>query len=64
MAKVGERGVLFGAPDRGKHSPVRTGSGRPCDFPDCPTVLSTYNSSNTCWLHTDPSYRHALYRRR
>ena len=23
--------------------------------------LSTYNPSSTCWLHTEPAYRHPLY---
>jgi hypothetical protein len=33
-----------------------------CAEPACPTVLSTYNPSETCWLHTNPTYRHPLAR--
>lgn len=61
MARVSERDVRLGRPERGKGSPARSVSGRPCSHPGCSTVLSTYNPSSTCWLHTDPSHRHALY---
>jgi hypothetical protein len=61
MAKTSE-GVQFGSPNRGKEDTSRQARGRPCDYPGCMTVLSTYNESNTCWLHTTPSYRHPLYR--
>ena len=27
-------------------------AGRTCNYPACTTVLSTYNVSPTCWLHT------------
>jgi hypothetical protein len=61
MAKTSE-GVQFGSPNRGKELTARQARGRPCDYPGCMTVLSTYNESSTCWLHTTPSYRHPLYR--
>ena len=50
--------VQFGPPDRGKDAASRAISGRHCSEPGCGTVLSTYNSDTTCWLHAKPSYRH------
>jgi hypothetical protein len=55
-------GVLFGTPDRAKGPKVRGASGRHCDFPGCTTVLSTYNTSSSCWLHTVPSPHHAPHK--
>lgn len=55
-------GTVFGTPDRGKDSPTRTQAGRRCAEPGCPTVLSTYNQSRTCYLHTAPSLRTPLQR--
>jgi hypothetical protein len=55
-------GVQYGTPDRGKDSVFREAQGRLCADPSCMTVLSTYNRSNTCFLHTAPSYRHPLQR--
>ncbi|HJX07580.1 MAG TPA: hypothetical protein VJ736_05870 [Actinomycetota bacterium] len=34
--------------------PVRTQAQRVCRAEDCETLLSTYNASGTCWLHTKP----------
>ena len=34
--------------------PVRTQGQRVCRAEDCDTVLSAYNASGTCWLHTKP----------
>jgi len=34
--------------------PVRTKGQRVCRAEDCDTVLSAYNASGTCWLHTEP----------
>ena len=34
--------------------PSRTQGQRVCRADDCDTVLSTYNASGTCWLHTKP----------
>jgi hypothetical protein len=55
-------GVQYGTPDRGKDSVFREAQGRLCAEPGCMTVLSTYNRSATCYLHTAPSYRHPLQR--
>jgi hypothetical protein len=37
------------APGKGKAR--REEGGRVCAHPGCGTVLSTYNSSPTCWIH-------------
>lgn len=55
-------GVRLGAPDGSKGSPVRAAGGRRCEEPGCSTVLSTYNRSARCYLHTAPSYRLPLQR--
>ncbi len=62
MARAGGGDVRFGTPDRGKDVASRAAQGRSCDEPGCATVLSTYNRSRTCYLHTAPSYRHPLQR--
>jgi hypothetical protein len=36
-------------------------AGRVCTEPGCSTILSTYNKSMVCALHSVPEYRHALY---
>jgi hypothetical protein len=55
-------GVEFGRPQRGRDATSREARGRQCEAPGCSTVLSTYNRSRTCYLHTMPEYRHALQR--
>jgi hypothetical protein len=50
----------FGPPDRGKGALSRAKAGRLCDYPGCATVLSTYNSAATCFLHSAPTLRHPL----
>jgi hypothetical protein len=35
--------------------PARVPGERVCRADDCDTVLSAYNASGTCWLHTKPS---------
>jgi hypothetical protein len=45
---------VFGTPERGKGSPMKAQSGRQCVEPGCGTVLSTYNRSLKCYLHTMP----------
>ena len=55
MAKTSE-GVQFGTPMRGRRAATRSATGRLCDHHGCTTVLSTYNSSTTCWLHAMPNY--------
>jgi len=63
MARAsGRDGIQFGAPSRGKGIAKRSVGGRQCDAPGCTTVLSTYNASSTCWLHTGPELRHPLAR--
>ena len=63
MVKGSSRGTAqLGAPDRGKDASSRPALGRVCEQDGCTTVLSTYNSSGTCWLHTQPTTRHSLAR--
>jgi hypothetical protein len=63
MVKGISRGTApIGAPDRGKGSSSRPAQGRVCERDGCDTVLSTYNSSGTCWLHSEPTTRHSLAR--
>jgi hypothetical protein len=62
MATTSSKQVQFGSPDRGKDAASRASTGRHCSEPACATVLSTYNASTTCWLHSAPSYRHPLAR--
>jgi hypothetical protein len=49
--------IQFGAPDRRKDAPTRRSHGRVCEQSGCGTVLSTYNASVYCWVHTAPSYK-------
>ena len=62
MARASGSDVMFGTPERGKDLASRAPQGRPCAEPGCTTVLSTYNESPTCFLHTKPAYRHPLQR--
>jgi len=62
VASTGRQRVQFGPPDRGKETAARPPRGRMCEQIGCQTILSTYNSSDACWLHTPPAYRHALSR--
>ncbi len=55
-------GVQLGTPERGRDAKSRSIAGRLCSHLGCQTVLSTYNASSTCFLHTEPSYKHPLYR--
>jgi len=52
--------VQFGTPDRGKRIASRAASGRVCEREGCSTILSTYNTSGTCWTHTGATYRPRL----
>ena len=61
-ASSGRNQVQFGVPDRTKQASSRAARGRLCDHEGCETVLTTYNASSTCWLHTNASYRHPLSR--
>lgn len=56
--------VKLGTPDRGKEASTRKPPGRVCDHGGCSTILSTYNESVTCSVHSEPSFHHALYRYR
>lgn len=58
----GKDGIRFGPPDRGKGADSRPSAGRMCTSLGCSTILSTYNSSETCWLHSGAEYRHPLQR--
>jgi hypothetical protein len=49
-------------PERGKRAGTRASAGRECYHEGCSTVLTTYNSGTTCWLHTDSKYKHPLAR--
>jgi hypothetical protein len=61
MVPSRRRDVALGPPDaRGRAS--RSPKGRSCSEPSCTTILSTYNPSPTCYLHTQPTYRHPLAR--
>ena len=43
------------APDgASQRRPRRNRSHRVCRVVGCDTILSTYNTSGACWLHTDP----------
>ncbi len=62
MAKASSTNTRYGPPAKGKEASTRSAGGRACDFPGCATVLSTYNASSTCWLHTGPALKHPLAR--
>jgi hypothetical protein len=51
-------GTSYGAPGKGAYA--RSTEGRHCEFPGCTTILSAYNSSTTCYLHSEPKPRHPL----
>ncbi len=59
--RSGNSDTLIGPPDKGRGADSRPSKGRMCNQEGCSTILSTYNSSNVCWLHTDPAFRHPLY---
>jgi hypothetical protein len=56
----GSSDVLLGTPERGKRSVAREEKGRRCAALGCETVLSTYNRSQTCFVHTSPTRRPPL----
>jgi hypothetical protein len=58
MTKTASSTTAFGTPTRGQR--VRSAQGRACAHPGCSTVLSVYNASATCWLHTGPDLKHPL----
>jgi hypothetical protein len=58
----GSSDVVLGPPVRGKEPASRPAKGRSCSEPACATVLSTYNRSATCYMHTPPTLKHAMER--
>lgn len=60
MNRTNSADVRYGTPNTGKSAASRSKAGRRCAEPTCDTVLSTYNSATTCWLHSAPTQRHAL----
>jgi hypothetical protein len=58
--RAGRTVAQFGTPTKTRDAPARSVKGRHCVEAGCPTVLSTYNPSATCWLHSAPSMRHPL----
>jgi hypothetical protein len=58
--KAGRTVAQFGTPTKTRDAPARSVKGRHCAEAGCLTVLSTYNPSATCWLHSAPSTRHPL----
>jgi len=37
--------------------PQRRNEDRKCSYPGCATILSAYNKTMKCWVHTAPSFR-------
>ena len=61
MAKPGwQAGSEFGTPSPRHKASTRPMPGRVCTKLGCTTILSTYNPTSVCWLHTDPSRRPPL----
>jgi hypothetical protein len=55
MAKTAH-GIEYGTANPGK-AQRQSAKGRSCEHPGCATVLSVYNESPTCWVHSAPSIR-------
>ena len=51
--------AAYGTPIRGREASSRPPTGRVCEAVGCETVLSTYNTSRVCWLHTPIVYKPA-----
>jgi hypothetical protein len=60
MNKSNSANVQYGVPVAKRQAARRAEAGRRCEVPECGTVLSTYNASPTCWLHTTATRRHPL----
>jgi hypothetical protein len=60
MNRTSSANVQYGTPGTGKDAASRPQAGRHCEVGGCTTVLSTYNTATTCWLHSSPTQRHAL----
>jgi hypothetical protein len=46
------QGIQYGPALPGKGSMPRAEGGRLCAHPGCTTILSTYNASTMCWVHS------------
>jgi hypothetical protein len=57
----GRNTTILGPPEKGKGADSRPSTGRVCNQEGCSTILSTYNSATSCWLHAEPAFRHPLY---
>jgi hypothetical protein len=62
MEGMSSKDRVFGPPERGRQAADRPPRGRMCAQDGCVTILSTYNASEFCWLHSPPAFRHALSR--
>lgn len=62
MGRSERGGAQIGTPVRGKEASTRAARGRVCEAAGCATILSTYNKTAVCSVHSEPAYRHALYR--
>ncbi len=60
MAKTAH-GIEYGSASPGK-AQRRCAKGRSCEHAGCTTVLSVYNESPTCWVHSAPSIRRPVPR--
>ncbi|HJX08609.1 MAG TPA: hypothetical protein VJ736_11120 [Actinomycetota bacterium] len=60
MKRSNSSTVQYGVPAAAKQAEKRAQAGRRCEVLTCETVLSTYNSSPTCWLHTTATRKHPL----
>jgi hypothetical protein len=59
--RSGRSDTLIGFSEKGRGTDSRHAAGRTRSREGCSTILSTYNRSTTCWLHTEPAFRHPLY---
>jgi hypothetical protein len=56
-------GVVLAEPIGGSHHPPAVqAAGRVCRAPHCHTILSVYNMSSRCSLHTQPDWLGTVYR--
>jgi hypothetical protein len=60
MNRTNSADVQYGTPTAKNGTASRPAAGRRCAAPGCETVLSTYNSDVTCWLHSSATTRHPL----
>jgi hypothetical protein len=64
MALATRDDLLYGPAPGSPTSSHRSPPGRVCDVEGCETVLSIYNGSPSCWVHTLPEFPHASTWRR